>query len=507
MTPSKRSVKSSVPPTLTMWLGLLLLSPGGLAAQLTEPLSPCSLQGYDGSARCGSLEVDEDRARPDGRRIHIRVAVLPHTGEGSVAAPLAVLAGGPGQAATSLADFAAATFDALRDRHDVLLVDARGTGRSHPLDCPSFSAPASPAALMGSFLDPARVRECRSALSSKADPSLYTTRQIAKDMVEVWAALGHDRVNVYGTSYGTRVALEIMRRHPGSIRAAVLKGVAPMELRVPLNYPRDGQRSLDRIFEHCRAETECRQAYPHLDVELIEVLDTLEEGVDVYLRHPASGDTATVRLDRKPVVQSLMAALQSTSLAVYLPRMIHAAADGEWGPLASLAAFYRVRLAGALHEGMFLSVTCAEDLPFIDREDAAREGEDTFLGLGRYSDQAEACEAWNVPAVDPAFREPVTASVPTLLISGNYDPVTPPRWGRKVAERVEPSFHIVVPEGSHSFAGMQGCVDPIIARFVRTGTLPRTTHACVDEVRLGSFSLPDDPWPPPLQPPERGPQR
>lgn len=480
---------------------LLPMTPEAGTAQLTEPLSPCSLDGFDGPARCGSLEVAEDPDRPEGRRISIRVAVLPSRGDGSGETPLAVLAGGPGQAGTDLAGFAAATFDGVRDERDILLVDTRGTGGSNPLDCPSFSEPTSPGEHMGPLLAPERVRPCRRALSQRADLGLYTTRLIADDLVRVWRAMGHDRVDVYGTSYGTRVALELMRRHPRRLRSAVLKGVAPLELRMPLNYPRDGQRSLERIMEHCRAEAECRRAYPRLEVELVEVLAALDEGVDVLLAHPASGDTATVRVRRDPVTQALMAALQGTASAVYVPRMIHAAARGEWAPLASFALFYRVSLAGALHEGMFLSVTCAEDLPFIDSGVAEREAEDTFLGVARYADQSAACKVWNVPAVDPAFRVPVRASVPTLLISGNYDPVTPPRWGWKAAARLDEAFHLVVPEGSHSFSGMAGCVDLVIARFIQRGQIPTETDPCLDEVGLGDFSLPDDPWPPIIQAP------
>lgn len=499
MTPKRPSM--SVAPAAGAAVALLLLAPGSMTAQLSEPLAPCTLEGFEGAAVCGSLEVAEDPAHPDGRRIDIRVAVLPSRDDTTDETPLAILAGGPGQAATDLADFAAQAFAALRDDRDILLVDARGTGGSHPLDCPGFAEPTSPAGHMGALFDPDRVRSCRGALSETADLALYTTTHIADDMVRVWRALGHERVDVYGTSYGTRVALDIVRRHPDSVRAAVLKGVAPMELRMPLNYPRDGQRSLDRILEHCRAEAACADAYPDLDVEVIDVLDALEGGVDVPLRHPVSGDTATVRLGREPVTQSFMAALQSTPLAVQLPRMIHAAAEGSWEPLASFALFYRVSIADALFEGMFLSVTCAEDLPFIEPDEAEIVAEDTFLGLARYADQATACEVWDVPRVETAFREPVTSSVPTLLISGNYDPVTPPRWGRKAASRLDRSFHVVVPEGSHSFAGMAGCVDPIIAGFIRTGAPPEQADPCVDDVRLGTFALPGDPWPPFLQPP------
>lgn len=473
---------------------LICTGPVSLGAQLTGPLQPCSVDGYDGEALCGALEVAEDPDRPDGRRIDLGVVVLPAQGD-ATAAPVAVLAGGPGGSASGLTGFAAQIFAGLRDDHEIVLVDARGTGRSHPLDCPEIAATTTrPEELLGPLFDPGKVRDCRRRLSQVADFTHYTTSNIADDMVRAWDAMGYERVNVYGTSYGTRLALEIMRRHPERLRAVVLKGVAPRGLRIPLNYPRDGQRALDRIFEHCRADPLCSEAYPRLERELVTVLNDLEAGVHVDLAHPMSGQTGTVVMSAAPVTQSMMALLQGAPTAAFLPRLIHAAAEGTWAPLAGWALTYRALLAGELWEGLFLSVTCAEDLPYIDPEVATAIAEDTFLGLARYEDQAAACSVWDVPPVDPTFREPVSSHIPALLVSGNYDPVTPPRWGWRAAERLERSYHLVVPEGSHSFGGMAGCVDVAISRFIRTGDPASAEDPCVDDLEI-EYSLPTDPWP------------
>lgn len=479
----------------------LLLIPSTLSAQLTRPLTGCHVDGLEEPVLCGSLRVPEDPARSTGRQIDLHVVVLPTRNPPAKAEPVAVLPGGPGQSGVALAGFAARVFDALREDRDILLVDPRGTGGSNPLDCPGFSSSPGPAAYTGPLFPPRLVRQCRRSLGDEADLAQYTTTRVADDMVRVWRALGYRRVDVYGTSYGTRVALVIMRRHPGSVRAAVLKGVAPLSLTMPLNYPRDSQRSLDLVFDACRSDPDCAGAYPRPEADFSQVLKALEEGVAVRLRHPVSGDTATVRLTRPTVTAALIGLLQSPALAVRLPRMIHLASQGSWEPLGSLTLFYRVSVAKELYEGMFLSVTCAEDLPFIDPEQAAREARGTFLGLARYKDQKAACAAWDVPAVEPDFRTPVSVPVPTLLISGRFDPVTPPRWAGRVAERSPEAFSLVVPGGGHSFSGMMDCVEGVIARFFRVARPPTAVPPCVDRTSPGPFALPGDPWLPMVQPP------
>ncbi|HEY0038674.1 MAG TPA: alpha/beta fold hydrolase [Longimicrobium sp.] len=225
------------------------------------PLSDCTLPGVAGAVRCGVVHVAEDSLAPGGRTVPLFVAVLPATGQ-RLGDPLFFLSGGPGQAPSDQAEFVASLFAALRPSRDLVLVDLRGTGRSAALDCDFHGG--EPGRVMGEPFPVAAVRACRDSLSRRADLRLYTTGRAMRDLEQVRHALGYERINLYGTSYGTRAALEYARRYPSRVRSMILRGVTPPSLVVPLPFARDAQRSLDLLFDECRSDGACRAAYPDL---------------------------------------------------------------------------------------------------------------------------------------------------------------------------------------------------------------------------------------------------
>lgn len=451
----------------------------------------CTVSGVTG-AQCLAVTVPENRAEPAGRALRLRAIILPARATPKRAEPIVFLAGGPGQAASSLADFAANTLGpALADR-DVVLLDQRGTGESNPLRCALYGDGSRAAPFYGDLLPDAAVRACRAALDRTADPRQYTTADAVQDLEALRVAIGAEQVWLYGTSYGTRVAFEYMREHPDRVRGAVLKGVAPPGFLTPLSYPRDAQAALDAMFDACDADAACRGAYPQARQTFAGMRERLEAGSTVELPG-ATGAAETITLRWDGVAAALIGLLQSPAGAAQIPLLFHLAAQGQIAPLATLVRDYRRNLTEQLSLGMFLSVTCAEDLPFITAADAAREAQGTFLGQIRFQEQRDACAAWPVPRADAQMREPVASNAPVLLISGALDPVTPPRHAERAMPTLPNAVHVVVTNASHSFNGMGGCVENIIGAFLRTDSVPAAERACIARIVRPPFALPRTP--------------
>jgi pimeloyl-ACP methyl ester carboxylesterase len=451
-------------------------------------LAPCELNRVAGGALCGGFEVFEDRDRRQGRRIRLRVAVLPATGP-TEPDPLVFFAGGPGDSAVGAASYVSGTFAALRRSRDIVLIDQRGTGGSHPLTCNLY--PGSGAArLTGAFLPLEVVEACRARLSGEANLGLYTTTIAVDDAAELLSALGYDRVNLVGGSYGTRMAQVFLRRHPRRVRTVILNGVSPLADRIPLTFPRDAQTALDGLLAECEHTPECRSAFPNARAEAAAVFERTRRGpIDAAVQDRESGATVNVSLPGEMVGEVVRWLLYSPVAARRIPDLFHRAASGDWAPLAEAAIERRRQTMTPGSIGLYLSVTCAEDLPGIDPEEASRGAHGTFLGDYRYREQRAACGRWVAGAVPDGFHEPVASDAPVLLLSGALDPVTPPDAGAQVAARLKNSLHVVVPAGAHGFGGLRGedCLRRLQADFIERGAVAGLDTSCVADVRPPTF--------------------
>jgi len=429
-------------------------------------LQPCTVD--DLAARCGTLRVPENRAVRGGRTIDLNIAVVPAKTRRPDA--IFVLAGGPGVAATNLAGFASESF--AGSGRDIVLVDIRGAGRSNGLRCelPHFT----------DMLPPRYITSCRDELSKRADLTQYTTARVVEDLEEARRALGYAKVDLYGTSYGTRVAIEYMRRHPARVRAAILDGVVPPSFALPSTFAREAQRSLERVFELCLADEACRAAYPDSRADYHAVLAAVEHGIDITV------EEKTVRVERGLFGEILRNFLYSPAVYRQLPRALHLAARGDWSAFAGMAQRY-MRGIRTVDLGLFLSVTCAEDIPRLDAAAARREAAGTFLGTYRIDQQVEACRIWPRGAADPSLSRPLAVRVPTLIISGELDPATPARFGDELARTLPRSLHIVIPYGSHS-GETGGCQEKVFAELMREGSAAHLDRACFDALKPPSFT-------------------
>lgn len=442
----------------------------------TLPLSPCHVARLAEEVRCGTLETHEDRASGTGRRIAIQVAVLPALRRQAEPDPLLIFSGGPGQGARDFAVAADRYFRTIRRSRDIVLIDLRGTGGSHPLLCPT---PADEIETLrsGDWFGP-HLRSC--ARSLDANPALYTHAESLADVDEIRERLGYARVNLWGGSWGTRAALLYALRYPDSVRTLVLDGAVALTMGFPRSAAADAGRALDLVVAQCRADARCVEVYPDLAGDVAALARRLEHGaLEGVIRHPRTGAQVRLSLPAPVVWDILRGALYVPQDAVMVPALIRRLLDGDLGPLAAQALRTATVTTDEMALGATMSVLCSEDLPAVADADFAVDA--SVFGTGYADEWRRRCSGW--PAGRRLAEPPTAVSLArALILSGQHDPVTPPRWGEAMARHFTQHRTIVVPGAAHN-ASFAGCVPDVIADFVARGELPAAEEvACVDRI-------------------------
>lgn len=479
---------------LALLLSLAQATPGPAGPRLE--LAPCEVPGLARPARCGTYDVLENRSSAAGRKLGLKVVVVPAKAAAErLLDPVVFVNGGPGESATEAAAGLSQELGAVLERRDLLLVDQRGSGGSNPLNCELRGPATDLQSYLGDFFPPEAVRRCRAALETKADLTLYTTDIAADDLEEVRQALGYGPLNLFGGSYGTRAILAFMRRHPASVRTATLIGVDPPNYPMPLYFARDAQRALDGVLGECAAEPACRQAFPNLAAEALKVFARLASApASATVLDPGSGEPRTVSLSRDLAAEATRYLLYQPGGATQLPAVLHAAALGDFSPLAEFALFGRRAIVASGSMGLYLSITCAEDLPRVREQEAVAEARGAFLGEYRYRQQRRACELWPRGRVADDFGSPVASQAPTLLLSGEWDPVTPPAQAEDAVKHLPNGRHVLIPHGAHGFDGLIGdeCLPKLISEFIEGGRAESLDTSCAAQIRRPPFptSLP-----------------
>ena len=467
---------------LCLWVALLVV---GCATATPEPLEPAlpleacrlSTPGLTVSvpARCGVLTVPENRDDPDGRRIDLNVAVVPAVDRVPQPDPLFILVGGPGQAAVEVYPAVATSFSALRRTRDIVLVDQRGTGASHPLTCdlPDDNDVETEEVI-------AALRDCPPTLD--ADPRFYTTEIAMQDLDEVREALGYASVNLYGVSYGTRAALTYLRLFPERVRTLVLDAVVSPDYVLYLNTAQDADRALDMLFTRCETDAACSEAFPTAREDFAELVAELEiEPLTAALRDPVTGEPLTVTLDHKDLLNITFPLLYTPEIAALLPLSLK---EAKMANVAPLLAQVSASDAG-LSIGMLHAVACTEDAPFVTEDEATALAEGTLFG-DRTEMLREVCSAWPQGELSSAFGQPVTSDVPVLLLSGEADPVTPPQYADRVAQGFPNSLHVIGPGMGHGLLG-RGCIDRLVSDFIAAGSVADLDAACAQRLAPSPF--------------------
>jgi pimeloyl-ACP methyl ester carboxylesterase len=446
---------------------VLVFCKGFSASAATLPLHECRLEHplrlSSVAARCGVLAVPEDPSTPAGRKIGLFVAVVPALNRRASAAPLFLLAGGPGQAAADLYASYAGAFARANRNHDIVVVDQRGTGRSEPLVC---SYPEDWDDTEESI--PELRRATQACLARYGDRvRFYTTSVAVGDLDRVRVALGYSAIDLYGSSYGTRVAELYMRRHPGETHAVVLDGVTYPEQAIGPDTPLDGERALDLIVARCGSAPDCAAAYPNLTAELGELRGKFgPQKQPLVIADPTTGEPLPLEFNRGVFSAALRFLSYSAVEASLLPALVHQAAIGRAAPMAAETFMLARQVRDQLASGMQNSVVCSEDVPFFHVGEAERQRiEQTYQGTDQLDALVEICKLWPKGPVDADLHAPLSSAVPTLLLSGEADPVTPPADAERLARGLGRYRHLIVPGEGHGQI-VTGCVPRLMADFL-----------------------------------------
>jgi pimeloyl-ACP methyl ester carboxylesterase len=375
-------------------------------------------------------------------------------------------------------------FRRVQNDRDIVLVDQRGTGKSNVLDCKGDDDDSLAAAVEPQEKSLARLKACMAKYD--ADLTQYTTPIAMDDLDDVRAFLGYDTINVYGGSYGTRAALVYMRQHGDRLRSVVLDGVAPMDMRLPLYFPRDSQRAFDLLVKDCAADAGCNKAYPNLGARAKALMERLEKNPPtVKITHPRTGETGEITIDARTMAGIIVFALYIPTASALVPAIIDAADRNDFQSLMALGMLGDGS-GGGMAIGMQLSVICAEDSSRYTDADLTREAQPTLFGKYAMQMQAEACKFWPKAKMDPSYYEPVKSAIPTLVMSGQIDPITPPPWGESVARNLSNSTHVIIPGAGHT-AGGTACGQRIIAKFIEKGSPQDLDISCAAKVQRPPF--------------------
>ena len=460
----------------------------GSTLKAPAPAPKIALQECDTlpQALCGTLDVFEDRKNTIGRKISLNVVVLPAL-VARTAEPVFWLEGGPGGAATgSIGPVSQQYLRGLRDHHDLVFVDQRGTGGSHLLSCEVGDSPANVDAFFGRLFPLDVIRACRQTLERTADLRQYTTAFAMDDLDDVRAALGYQRIDLAGASYGTIAAQVYMRQHPDRVHAAFLAGVATPMFKLPLPFARAFQHAWDRVVTDCGAEPACRAAFPKLQDEFNAVLARFNGGpLKVQMIDPETQQPRAVTLEREAFVERVRAMMYSTNGSSVVPLVVHQAFRGDFRTFQAMAA--RFRPGASIARGAYFSITCSETVPFITEDEIVVETLGTFLGDRRTRAHVAACGEWAKGDVDRSFVKPVKSDAPVVLFAGDVDGATPP-W---IAEEAVAGFRngrlIKAPNTGHQIPGP--CAWNVMTAFFSKPGVGEVDASCVSNLRRPPFVL------------------
>jgi len=433
-------------------------------------------------ARCGTLEVAENPAEPDGRRISLKVAVAPATGKTTEDDPVFFFAGGPGQAASETWVIIRSTLSKIRKNRDIVMIDQRGTGGSNKLACKSEVAED-----LNQEIDWDLIRtETEACLANlDGDPRMYTTSIAMGDYNLVREAMGYDKINIMGVSYGTRSAQVYLRLFPETVRTVTLDSVVPMQLALGQEHAPMLDHAVDTVFEDCEADETCNSLYPRHSEELKALFAQLrDEPRQISIISPVSGLPQDMLLSADTLAVAIRFLSYSSATQALIPLLVHeAVTTGNLVRLASQAILVMTGLNEMISRGMELSVMCAEDYPFID---LSADYSNTFMGNIFLEVIDLQCKIWPHGEVPEGFHQPVVSDLPVLLMSGERDPVTPPRYAAQTAETFPNSVNLVAKGQAHSVMG-NVCLRDITTVFIESGTVEELDTSCVEKIKPAPF--------------------
>lgn len=437
-------------------------------------------------AQCGNLSVHENPADPQSPTISLNILRLPAINPIPKGDPLFLIQGGPGGSSVDMANQVHLFFNDVRKNRDLVFVDQRGTGKSNPLSCGELSEAdlrLPEIEQQNKYL--VLMQEC--ADKYREQVPYYTTPYAVTDLDSVREALGYQKINLWGGSYGTRVVLEYMRTRPESLRAVILDGVAPVQIALPKYFASDAWAALTAVSQECAKDANCTLLYGDTLVQADLVNKRLQAAqkagapISANYGHPRYQQPTELVLTPQTFSMLIFMSLYSRDLTALLPRAIAEAVQGNYRLLAALHALASEQNEfSGISEGMRYTVICNEDNYYIKPEDVAQAK--PFLGMNMLGDFAKVCAFWPKAELPADYFLPVKSNLPALLLSGGHDPVTPERWAQQVAQHLSNAQLLSAPGANHIIS-MEGCMPQIIAQFIEQGAVEDMKMDCVKSIK------------------------
>jgi pimeloyl-ACP methyl ester carboxylesterase len=465
-----------------------------------DPLIPGFM---DQTIECGYLTVPERRYSFDGEpidpdeTIRLAVAIMPANSDTPEPDPLFIAQGGPG--GSTIDTYANLLSNhPLRDKRDIVLFDQRGTLYSEPnLLCPeSFEASDEMLEMDDEEMEAYAAEielACRQRLVDEGvDLGAYNSLENAADVEDLRTALGYDEINFYGVSYGTLLGLHFMRDFPDHIRSVILDGVVPTQVNFLAEIAQSQERVFDEFFMACRRDDECAARYPNLEDRFFDVVDALnEDPAAITLIDQGNGQRMHTVLTGDDVADFLFQMFYVSGSIGILPAAI---ADLERGDVSYIETMFSLFLFDrTMSEGMYNSVICSEEAGF-DADAIDVDGVRSYFadGVGEeLQGVLDSCARWDVVTLPEMANAPVESEIPTLLLSGQYDPITPPQFAETAHETLSNSYNYVLPNGGHGVAFLvDACMDEIVDDFLRDPTSEPSSF-CLQDVAAVRY-LPDN---------------
>lgn len=444
---------------------------------------------------CGYVTVPQNRAANNSGQVKLAVAIFkaPQYMTTPDPAPVLRLDGGPGgPSLDNLARYvSSANYNTLIFDHDEIMFDQRGTGYSTPsLKCTELIALQYSTSDVSSQNYEQQAHTCHDRLVSQGiDLNGFNSIQNAADVSDVIHALGYKQMTLYGVSYGTRLALTVMRLYPGVVRAAVLDSVYPPDHNRN-DLPSDAQRVFDVLFQGCAKDTNCNAKYPKLKDVFYSLVDTLNaHPTNFRTVDPSTNNSYTVPLSGNDLVSWLFSSLYVTSFIKYLPQTIFQVRAHNYAQLSEL--YSAVGFDSTFSDGMFYSAECSEDWPFLTQQNitASLQGITPQIGVVFGQDEKQefaVCQQWNVQPVSKDQKQPVVSNLPTLVLSGEYDPITPPSNGEETAKNLSHSYFFIFPGQGHGQEYSSACSNTIISAFENNPD-QQPSNACIAQMNEPAF--------------------
>ena len=434
------------------------------------------------NARCGSFEVAENPAEPDGRKISLKIGIAPATGKTTEPDPVFIFAGGPGQAASETWVIMRSVLDKVRKTRDIVMIDQRGTGGSNKLACKSELEEDLNQEIN---LDLVRSETEKCLAELNGNPLFYTTDIGMADYNSVREAMGYEKINLLGVSYGTRSAQVYLREFPETVRTMTLDSVVPMQLALGQEHSLSLDRSIETVFKDCANDETCRALYPHTLEDLNALFARLRDNPrTIEITNPVSGESQDMLVSADILAVALRFLSYSSESQAMIPLLVHEALESDdLSRLASQAILVMSGLNEMLAKGMELSVMCSEDYPFMD---FSADYSNKLMGNLLMKIISLQCKIWPHQSVGHEFHQPVVSDVPVLLMSGERDPVTPPHDASQTAENYSNSLNLVARGQAHSVM-KNVCLREITTAFINQGSVDDLDIACVKKIRPSPF--------------------